>query len=82
MNFALSCKSFENSNKRRNEMMRIGVAEKNGLTFDEIETDIGTCLPIQIVVSVCLYESSLTQKDSKSNIAKFFNSFSHFHMGC
>ena len=47
----------------------------SGIKFDDIETDIGTCFPIHVVVSVCLYDSSLTQKDSKSNIAKFLNSF-------
>ena len=47
-----------------------------GIKFDEIETDIGTCFPIHVVVSVCLYEfASLTQMDSKSNIAEFLNSF-------
>ena len=47
----------------------------SGIKFDEIETDIGTCFPIHVVVSVRLYESSLTQMDSKSNIAKFLTSF-------
>ena len=48
----------------------------SGIKFDEIETDIGTCFPIHVVVSVCLYESSsLTQMDSTSIIAKFLNSF-------
>ena len=48
----------------------------SGIKFDEIETDMGTCSLIDVVVSVCLYEfASLTQMDSKSNIAKFLNRF-------
>ena len=48
----------------------------SGIKFDEIETDMGTCFPIHVVVSVYLYEfASLTQMDSKSNFAKFLNSF-------
>ena len=43
----------------------------SGFRFDEIETEIGTGLPIQCKVSVSLYVSSLTQKDSKSETAKF-----------
>ena len=54
----------------------------SGIKIDEIETDMGTCFPIQIVVSVCLYEfASLTQMDSKPNIAKFLNSFCSFLYG-
>ena len=53
----------------------------SGIKFDEIETDIGTCLPIHGVVSVCLYESCLTQMDSKSNTAKFLKSFCSFLNG-
>ena len=50
--------------------------------FDGIETDIGTCFPIHVVVLVCLYASSpLAQMDSKSNIAKFLNSFCSFLYG-
>ena len=51
------------------------------IKFDEIETDTGTCFPIHVVVSVCLYDSSLTQMDSKSNIAKFLNIFYSFLYG-
>ena len=53
----------------------------SGIKFDEIETDMGTCFPIHFVVSVCLYDSSFTQTDSKSNIAKFLNSFCSFLYG-
>ena len=57
--------------------MRIGVAEKMGsrIKFDEIEIYMGACFPIQVVVSVCLYASSLTQIDRKSKNAEFLNSF-------
>ena len=49
------------------------------IKFDEIGTDIGTCFPMHVVVSVFLYEfASLTQMDSNSNIAKFMNSFCSF----
>ena len=51
------------------------------INFDEIETDIGKCFPIYAVVSVCLNESFLTQKDSKPNIAKLLNSFCSFVYG-
>ena len=52
------------------------------IKFDEIETDMGTCFPIHVVVLVCLYEfASLTQMDSKSNIAGFLNSFCFFLYG-
>ena len=44
------------------------------MKLDETEPDMGTCIPIHFVVSVSLYESSLTQIDSKSNFAKFLNS--------
>ena len=54
----------------------------SGIKFDKIETDMGTCFPIHVVVSVCLYEfASLTQMDSKSNIAKFLNSFCSLQYG-
>ena len=42
------------------------------IKFDEIETDIATCVPIHVVISVCLYDSSLLDSksiDSKSKIA-------------
>ena len=53
----------------------------SGIKFNEIESDMGTCFPIQVVVSVCLYESSLTQMDSKSKSAKFLKIFSSFLYG-
>ena len=31
------------------------------INFDDVETDIGTCFPIHVVVSVSLYENSSTQ---------------------
>ena len=43
--------------------------------FEVIDTDTGTCFPIQVVVIVSLKVSSWTQIDSKSNIAKFLKSF-------
>ena len=52
-----------------------------GIMFDGIETDIGTGFPIHVVVSVCLYESFLRPMDSKSNNAKFLNSFCSFLFG-
>ena len=36
-----------------------------------MDTEIGTCLPIHVVVFVSLKDSSWTQIDSKSNFAKF-----------
>ena len=42
--------------------------------FEEIDTDIGTCLPIQVVVILSLKVSS-TQTDSESKTAKFLKSF-------
>ena len=48
----------------------------SGIKFDEIETDMSTCFPIHVVVSVCFYEfASLKQTDSKSNNAKFLKCF-------
>ena len=45
------------------------------IRFEDIETDIETCLPIQVVVSVFLNFSSGIQIDSKSKTAKFLKSF-------
>ena len=42
--------------------------------FEEMETEMGICFPIQFVVSVSLKLYSCTQIDSKSNIAKFLKS--------
>ena len=39
--------------------------------FDEIDTDIGSSLPIQIIVSVDLISSDGTQIDSKSKKRPF-----------
>ena len=56
--------------KRDRYWKRVG----SWIKFDETEADMGTCIPIHFVVSVSLYESSLTQIDSKSNFGKFLNS--------
>ena len=45
------------------------------IRFDDIETDIGTCLPIQVVVSVFLKFSSGIQIDSKSKTASLVKIF-------
>ena len=47
--------------------------EKNGSStrFEEMETEMGTCFPIHVVVFVSLEDFSWTNIDSKSNIAKF-----------
>ena len=45
------------------------------IRFEDIETDIGTCLPIQVVVSVFLNFSSGIQIDSKSKTARLLKSF-------
>ena len=50
--------------------MKIGSSTRIG----EIDTDIGTCFLIQVVVFVSLKVSSWTQIDPQSNIAKFLNS--------
>ena len=51
--------------------MKIGSSTR----FEEMDTNIGTCLPIQIVVFVSLKVSFGTQIDSKSKIAKLLKSF-------
>ena len=43
--------------------------------FEDIETDIGTSLPSQVVVLVFLNFSSDMQIDSKLKIARFLKSF-------
>ena len=43
--------------------------------FEEMDTDIETCFPIEVVVFVSLNVSSWTQISSKSNFAKFLNTF-------
>ena len=45
------------------------------IRFEDIETDIGTCLPIHVVVSVFLNFSSGKQIDSKSRTARLAKSF-------
>ena len=40
-----------------------------------MDTEIGTCLPIHVLVFVSLKESFWTQIDSKSNIATFLSFF-------
>ena len=41
--------------------------------FEDIETEIGTCFPIQVVVSVTFNSSVVTQINSKSKIATLVN---------
>ena len=45
------------------------------IRFEDIETDIGTCLPIQVVVSVLLNFSSGIQIDPKPKTARLVQSF-------
>ena len=45
------------------------------IRFEDIETDIRTCLPIQIVVPVFLNFSSGIEIDSKSKTARLLKSF-------
>ena len=42
--------------------------------FEELDTDIRTCFPVQVVVFGSLKVSSWTQVDSKSNFAKVLKS--------
>ena len=56
---------------------KIGVS----MRLDDMETDIGTCFPIHLVVAVSLNCSSLTQMDSKSKTAKFLNRLCSFVYG-
>ena len=51
--FAFGSSIFKSSNKRCNEL-RMRVAEKSGssIRFEELDTDIEICFPIQIVVFV------------------------------
>ena len=53
-----------------------GLQRKIGMAirFEGIETDIGTCFLIQVVVLVFLNFSSDIQIDSKSKIAKLIKS--------
>ena len=68
-----STASMNDSTKSRGlELQRkIGLA----IRFEDIESDIGTCLPIQVVVSVFLNFSSGIQIDSKSKTARLVKSF-------
>ena len=43
--------------------------------FEEMDTDINTCFPVQIIVFVSLKVSSWTQLDLKSNSAKFLKRY-------
>ena len=45
------------------------------LKFDEIETDTGTCFRIHFVMSVSVYESLVTQIESKSKTTEILNKF-------
>ena len=45
------------------------------IRLEDIETDIGTCLPIQVVVSVFLNFYSGIQIDSKSKTARLVKIF-------
>ena len=64
---------MKDSTKSRGlELQRnIGLA----IRFEDIETDIGTCLPIQVVVSVFLIYFSSIQIDSKSKTTRLVKSF-------
>ena len=48
---------------------------RSSIRFDDIETEMGTCFPIQLVVCVSFSSSVGTQIDSKSKIARFLKSF-------
>ena len=69
----LSAAPMNVSNKSRGlELQRnIGMA----INFEDIENDIGTCLPIQVVVSVFFSFSSGLQMDQKSKTAWLLKSF-------
>ena len=43
--------------------------------FEEMDTEIGTCLPLHVVVFVSLKDHSWTEIDSKSNFARFLKGF-------
>ena len=47
----------------------------SAIRFEDIETGMGTCLPVQVVVSEFLNFSSGIQIDSKSKTAKLVKSF-------
>ena len=47
----------------------------SAIRFEEMDTEIWTCFPIQVVLFVSLRVSSWTQIESKSKIAKFLKSF-------
>ena len=75
LSFALCSQTFNSvdSTKLRGlELQRnIGIA----IRFEDIETDIGTCLPSQVVVSVFLSFFSGIQIDSKSKTARLLKNF-------
>ena len=41
--------------------------------LDEIDTDMGSCFPMQVIVSVGFNSSDGTQIDSKTKMATFLN---------
>ena len=62
----------DSTKSRGLELQRnIGLA----IRFEDIETDIGTRLPIQVVISVFLKFYSSIQIDSKSKTARSAKSF-------
>ena len=62
----------DSTKSRGLELQRsIGLA----IRFEKIETDIGSCLPIQVVVSVFFNFSSGIQIDSQSKTARLVKSF-------
>ena len=65
--------SMNDSTKSRG----LELQKNNGMAIkiEDIETETGTCLPIQIVVSVFLNFSPEIQIDSKSKTARFLKSF-------
>ena len=65
--------------------MRIGIAKENKLSNQiwwcvDQKADIGTSLQTDFIVSVSLYESPLTQIDSKSHISP--TTFVHLYAVC
>ena len=54
--------------------------KKMGLSskLDKIDTDMGSCFPIQVIVLVGFSSSDGTQIDSKSKIATFLNKVCSF----
>ena len=63
-----STASMNDSTKSRGLELQRNIG--SAIRFEDIETYIGICLPIQVVVSVFLSFSSGIQIDSKSKTAK------------